>query len=647
MTKNSRGFKFPLPFDPFRLLLAALENLFWIALGALVLGLLGASLGWFRLGTSYKAPVPMLKESAPDNWQADPEGPYVPRPMIAEVLQLIAGSKDVLEMTAAQIDGVSADDLKDSVYFEDIAGQDIFQATAVSRNSAEEALSIAAVYADSITKVAIQRRRDEAVTKGELYAQHLEQKRAAIAGVSANLLQASSEGGVFDTTGQTASQLQNLDALRDKKQTAIDELEAAKGAITVYLEQSWVGPLRSEVRRLQRSRGANDPEVRARTRDLSEVESKLTALASEDGDYTVRSMADKVPSVVYRQLMTLRNELKVAKLKVDSSAGRITEAEAGLRSMPDKVLEVSDLQQQLKEQVAASVFIESRMKDAEFYSKTPPPPVQIMQPANLDDVTHRSAFFKAGVLGVAFTILGGLLVLGFVVVAEFFRRTVRTPLQAAIATSALPKLSYPQTRNGVSSNALRDFWLRSVGRFLPESRRFLFPVLGDVRGEETFWNDLFETLTDSTYRVVFMDFGRDQLSTAGSLPNYDYGKPSAVSRINPGSLSITQLSKIAAELPERHILLVRWDRDPDSALVELCQHIDRYYFITSGKDARATEVEYLGSIYRDLLGEADGVILAERRKPGRAKRIVSALEDWFIESRREDSAAATIEGDQL
>ncbi len=639
MKQKSSGFSFPLPFDPFRLLLAALENAIWVILAAALFGGLAAAFGWYQLGSTYKAPVILLKESAPDNWQDNPSGPYSPRPLGAEALKIVAYSDEVFGRAGAALTPpAGATEMRAKVFFEEVTGQDLFEARGFSKSSAEEALANGRAYADAIIAVVTERRREEAASAAALYGMHLEQKREAAAGVSKKLLEASSEGGVFDTEGQTSNRLTELTALRAKRQEAAGAVENARAAVSAYLGQSWIAPLRAELERLKRTAGPASAAVAAREAELADVEDALAALTAVDGGATVRAMAAKLPAVVYRELLRLREELKAEQVKLDAADALIAEAEEKLKELPDQVLTVSDLQANLKEKLASSIVIETRMKEAEFYAETPPLPVQLLQEPTIADVDHRSALSKSLLLGAAGTVLGALLALGAVLLFEPFRRTVRTPLQAAIATSAVPKLNYPRASRARGKAELRDFWLRSVGRFLPDERRFLFPVLGDAKGEEAFWEDLFGVLDGGHYQVVFMDFGDRPIkapsgAAASALPDYEAGRRQPVSAIDPSRFSAEQIGKICAELPERHILLVRWAREPDTALVELCGHIDRCYFITSGRDAKTAEVEYQSGIYRDLLGEAEGVVLAERRRPGRARRVVAALEEWFIESR--------------
>ncbi len=129
---------------------------------------------------------------------------------------------------------------------------------------------------------------------------------------------------------------------------------------------------------------------------------------------------------------------------------------------------------------------------------------------------------------IALTLLGLLAgagaVIGLSLLSELMGRQVRTPMQAAIAAGAYPKLVFPPSRKTTNEIALRNFWIRCVARFLPGERNMIFPVIGDLPDEARFWNALFESLEEAN-RIVFVDFSISALDL--DLPQYGGEEPAA------------------------------------------------------------------------------------------------------------------------
>ena len=275
------------------------------------------------------------------------------------------------------------------------------------------------------------------------------------------------------------------------------------------------------------------------------------------------------------------------------------------------------------------------MGETRFHAESAPGALKVFQNISPSDVGHRSRIFKAAVLGLAGFLLGGFVATGLTLVIEFFRRTVRTPVQAAIATGTPPVLRYDAV-TGQKGGGLRGFWLRNITRFSPAGRRFLFAVLGDIRAEERFWSDLFDCIGDGDPHVVFMDFSDKALHPrhlGEPIPAYRLDAPAPVSSLSSAGHSPESFRRMLAGMPDRHLLLVRWDASGSSWLTSFRDLFDRHYFLTSTGDALLEEVEAQALNYREVLGEADGTILIDRDEPRFCTRFLGSIEDWYLDMR--------------
>ena len=304
--------------------------------------------------------------------------------------------------------------------------------------------------------------------------------------------------------------------------------------------------------------------------------------------------------------------------------------------LPNKVIPLEKMKRNLEEMRQRYAQAQNRLKETTFFSENSPGIVQVFQRISPDDVDFRSRIFKGVVLGATGAAVGGGLAALLTLACEFFRRNLRTRFQAAIATGSVPVLCY--NSNGKdSSSELRSFWIRSIARHAPGKRRFLLATVGRVSAEGEFWNGLFEVIGAEDHRILFMDCGRTPIEAGFNgqpLAPYDPNSPAFVSSLSPASYSRAGFKQLLTTLPERHILLVRWDTSNSPTLIEFKELFDRYYFLSSLNDARLDVVENESQNYRDILGDAHGTVLIDRKKLRPGHRLMGVFEDWLIDFRK-------------
>ena len=263
--------------------------------------------------------------------------------------------------------------------------------------------------------------------------------------------------------------------------------------------------------------------------------------------------------------------------------------------------------------------------------------MELFSTPHVANVVEKSRWFKAALLGAAGLVLGSGIVLAFIFLGEVLNKKLRTPMQAAIASATLPKFMF-HSGKGANVN-LHDFAVTCILKFLPE-RRFLFPVVGDVDGESEFWTCLLESFGrgGSKQRVVFADVSHRPVAIE-ALPDYDpNATDQTMSRIDIAKLTGENFANFASSLPTSTILLVRWASDPDATLAALAPHIERYYLLASQVTSNSSELEELSRVYDQVLGDAEGLVLVQKDRPGFASQFVSAIERWFIQMQAQRSS---------
>ena len=628
--KENRGFNFALPFDPFRLLLALLEKSGLIIIAAIVCAVLGVAYAVVKLGDTYTASVTLASEG----WQTkspDEGSSYVAMPITDEAVVIAANAEDVFDIAAKKIDAsMPGGAVRSRVSLEQLPGEGLFKVHATTGESAELTHKVVTAYAEAILDYTALIRQDEARKEYKQLEKQLTEKQAAAKETRDEIEKFARKEGIMDPLGTGGGAGAELAVLKKQLSDAKLKYKSNNDLILSYIRQEVVAPLKQELATLLEGRSETHSMVRGKKQEIARIEGKLDAAMSEDS-VNIDEFESMLSAPKLLAVQRLKEERKVLENTIQNYTERLSDTESDLGGLQGSSLAMAEMRQVLNQRIVAAAVINGRMGDAEFFANNAPPSISIFHAPSLDEVHHKPLKTKAITLAILGLMGGAGAIAGLALVLELIGRKVRTPMQAAIAAGAYPKLVYPPSRKTSNDIALRNFWIRGVARFLPTERRVIVPVIGDIPNEEGFWTGLFDSIKDEKQRVVFVDFSADKLSLG--LPAYNSAEVVAASTIDPDQFVAADLIKMVENFPEGHVLMVRWDMSPTSMLVDLAPHMDRQYILTS-QETSLSYVEEESRNYRDVFGDADGLVLVNSKRPKRSQMIVNRLQDWYLESYR-------------
>jgi len=628
---ENKGFNFSLPFDPFRLLLAVLEKLGLVVIAALVCAALGIGYAVLKLGNTYSTSIVM----ASDGWHSkrgDESSAYVPLPITDEAIVIAADAEEVFEIAAKKLGpDVPGGAVRSLVGLEQLPGDGMFRISANTADGKEQALKVATAYSEALMDYTALLRQREARNGQKILEKKATEKQRSAKELASEIVKFSGDEGFLDPDSEAAGVYKRVEDL--KKQLS-DARTLYRTDLTLdFVRKSLVGPLKADLANLLAVREESDHLVLRKRDELEKMEA-LIAESSTGGNLNLKGLEMVLSPADRDEARRLQRQRKVLENTIEDYTTEIENAESTTGALSEKTLKVREMTNDLNQREKAASIANEQLKDAEFYANNAPPALSIFRAPTLNEVEHRSTMSKAITLGVLGLFGGAAAVIGLSLVLELVGRKVRTPMQAAIAAGAYPKLVYPPSRKTPNEMALRGFWIRGIARFLPGDRRMLFPVIGDVQNESAFWGGLFESLQEEDQRVVFVDFSNKPLDL--NLGSYDASQRMSVSTINPFQYSTEDLKNMVANFPEGHVLIIRWDMNPTSTLVDLAPHIDRHYLVTS-QEVELSRVEEESRSYREVFGDADGLVLVNSKRPKRSQMIVNRLQDWYLEGYRRKS----------
>ena len=516
--QGSKGFNYALPFDPFRLLLAILERFGLILLAGVLCAGLGIAVAVFKLGDSYSATLELVGES----WQSGRGGDanaYVPNPMTSEAVMIAAKAEGVYELAAKKI---SADlpgrALRPQVKLEQLPGEGMFAATAKTGDGRAPTLEMVTAYAGALMEYTAQLRRDEARVQYELLEKQLQNKIEVAKEIDQKIIDYAEREGVLDPLATSGPAVAELTQLKKSLSEAERDLRTNNDLVIGYIRREMVAPLTQQLSELLESRSEEHPLVLGKRQEIRTIERQLEA-SSASGTVDLKDFESLLPGNIYVAVQRLKEERKVLENKITSYKERLAQSESEVGGLPERSLTLTEMARIRDQAVASSVAIRGLMNDAEFFATEAPPALSVFHQPTPAEVHHKPMLLKASILGILGLIGGAGAVVGLSLFSELLGRQVRTPMQAAIAAGAYPKLVYPPSRKTPNEIALRNFWIRGVAKYLPAERRMLFPVIGELPDEAGFWSGLFDSLQAEDQRVVFADFSTSPLEL--DLPTYD------------------------------------------------------------------------------------------------------------------------------
>ena len=650
---TSNRFDFPIPFDPFRLVLAVMERWKLIALWSLAACGAGAAYALLILGDTYKAVVPLQKEVSYDNYDTDPSRPYTGSSLDDEALLVKAYSADVYELAAEKLEGkIPLGEIRGSISVEQTGGR-LFNVTGSTKRGVNEAYELTNAFAHALIEKTIDLRQNEARDEAEKLKNALEAKDEELKVATERVIKYSEENEIFDEHEQLSTVISNLSSYRQKREEQIAVRNAKEASMKDLVRQlkaprglrQAIEAKEKQLATLLADSTEENPIVKDVRASLQELNERLDeAVRGNNGNLDLSS--SNMDTVLMTTYYGFEDDLRGANSLIERYDAEIAKLTDQKETLPEKFLKIGQMKAEQQEMERRTTLMRERLKDVTLYAdKNAKPLVEIFQKTTPADVSKNSRFLKAIVFGGAGLLLGLGSSIGLSLFFEFFRRNVRTPFQAAIATKSAPILSYDAI-TGKNGGTLRNFWIRSVAKFAPDERRFMFAALGDVEAEADFWRDLFGIVESGDNRVLFMDFSERPLSlTYGGAPLVPYNPnfPAAVSSLNPHAYDAEAFHRLLENFPPGFVLLVRWSHSNSSSLVKMRGLIDRYYFLTSTKDAKLSEVEKNARNYMEILGDSAGTILVDRDKPSFSARFLGEIESWFIETRKRGAKTVTPE----
>ncbi len=188
----------------------------------------------------------------------------------------------------------------------------------------------------------------------------------------------------------------------------------------------------------------------------------------------------------------------------------LSEKRAQLDRLPAVANEFKKLRRTLNTLVESQNAFQSQMDVASYYAgQYTPGYLYSFQDAVLGLGDLSTGKYKMLATAVLVSAIGLALAFLFGLFWEYRRPEMRTMLQGAITTRAMPKFWLTQSDDVEDEANIREFWLTALSKGEGEGRRILFPIVANLKSEFIFWKSLLQSIKRDNALVLFIDVAQE------------------------------------------------------------------------------------------------------------------------------------------
>ena len=660
---SGREFRFPIPLDPLRLLLGIRSQWWAFILFPGILFFLGFFAGKNLAEDRFSISLQLLKSRVPSGIQTVTEGEaYKPRELSDDTLLATTYATEVLQRAGRRLDPpLTANEVKSNVEIEKQRRTDFFYLTAHSRASPQDALNLVQAWAREIMSFTQDLQKREALAMVSFLNSQISELNRQVDQINRQILAFAEEEQFFDDQLQVASSLEAVENLRSQLEMARIDLQAKQVQVARYRSEirsqsPLVDELKAKREELTFLRGRytdENPLVKEKLYEIEYLERELQATREEGSEDLEAFTGSELGNQLYLEILALESEMTQRAQQVEQLERLVQEREAELVNLPKKQMRLVELKGRRDQLLEAIALMTGRLKEAEFYVNNAPGYWSVFQEPSLNDVVESSRSSKTTLLAAAGLFGGFFLAFVFATGWEIFQPGLRSPLQAGIAFSTIPRLLFqigesrersllPHARFGKdrekhNRDEIMEFWLTEVRASEPPYSRILFAVADTPEDEEAFWDAFFTTIGNRHKPIVFVDFdgsGKiDRPWTSGGvpLPEYERGAEAPVSllRVQPEDWDKPDLLK---GMENHSIVFARFEGIPDPAQFPILKSFHHYFFITHLGFGQHASCAYTANLFRRILGPAQGLLILDRPWKRFFPRLVAWAESKYFKT---------------
>ncbi len=525
---DAHRFRFPLPFDPMRLLAGILHRWPWILVCSIIFGILGALAGKAITRQTFSLSISLIKLRVPQTVKTSEVGQaFRPADLNdATLLATLLASEPIDKAFTLAANGVSTDQAASRVEASQQENTDIFYITYHSPISAEDAVRVSGIWADEIRDYT--RRLQQSEARGVLSIlnkevasldQRIEEMNNEILGFAKARNYIGGESQVAAVLGKLTQIELGLEDARSREISLREELGELTRKIRSHSPLNLrLREARDALAELRSTYTDENPLVQIKLESIAYLEEQI-ALLDKEAETSLESFTGSpLGNQLYLDMIAVRSRLSQATTQISRLQKQQETETERLAEFPAIMTRYEALRSKRDSFNAELTLMSNRLKEAEIFASGSPGYWQIFQAPDPRNVIASSLIQKPLLLGVAGAFAGS----AFAVLLCLLRtqRSVRrSALECCAATGASLSAVLP-SQNQLSSE-FSSLWITQLS---PQTTHRQSPVLLwtaglDAADERLFWEHLSAAIMQDTGAPMdVFDLGHDDLWASSALP---------------------------------------------------------------------------------------------------------------------------------
>lgn len=518
----SPRFRFPLPFDPVRMLAGVLSRWPWLVLGTLVCATLGTLGGRLITHPSYTLPVSLIKRRMPHTVQVSEVGQaYRPVDLNdATLLATLLASEPLDETLKRSKNGLDPNKIRDLVEAKQREGTDIFYITYHSPLSAADAVAFTAIWAEEINSYTQRLQQTEAREVLVILQKEVAGLEGKMAANDLEILNFSKQRDYLGGEAQVAAALAKLSQIELQLETSRTKATSTEAQLKNFTNQiQRQSPIelqlktaREELANLRATYTDANPLVQAKLQSMEYLTEQIGKLGAKDPSELDAYTGTPLGNSLYLSILALRNEQLEATSQIQSLEKLYQTTSSRLAEFPEIVSAYESLSKKGHALADGLTLMSNRLKEAEIFASGAPGYWQVFQAPDPRLIIPSSRVKRPALMGVAGAILGAG---GSVLLTLLF--TQRTPRRSVLeccgVTGAPLMAQISGSADAASQSTIQQFWITHLAarRNSPAPQLWWTPAL-DSADERRLWTQLATAAWDDSGKPLrILDLTPDAL----------------------------------------------------------------------------------------------------------------------------------------
>ncbi len=619
ITPQAARFRFPLPFDPIRLLAGILTRWPLILLGGCAFAVLGFFVGKAITRQTFSLSVSLIKLRVPQTVQTSEVGQAF-RPADLNDSTLLATllatePRDNAFKIAAN--GIGPNQSSSRVEASQLENTDIFYITYHSPISADDAVRFTGIWSEEIREYTKRLQQSEARGVLSILSKEVVALEKRIEEINYEILAFAKVRNYIGGESQVAAVLGkitqidlNLEDARSREKSLRAEVADLKEKIRNHSPLNLrLRQARDELADLRATYTDENPLVQSKLESIAYLEEQI-ALLDNDKNMNLESFTGSpLGNQLYLDMIAANSRLTEAVNQIANLQQQQESEKERLAEFPAIMTKYDELRSKRDAFTAELSLLSNRLKEAEIFASGSPGYFQVFQEPDLRNVSPSSLLQKPILLSAAGAVAGSLLAI-LVGLLLTQRSTTRSALECCAAAHAPLTVILPTESN--LAHSYSNFWITSLSSLISHHQGpILFWTAGlDPQTEKVFWKELAAAAKkDTSMDLHVVDFSPDQLWQE---------------EIPPKDLAWS------TDLPEkRQSLILRCNAIPDAAGRDLLRSNHYWFTIVKAEKSSLDSLSTSRPLTRACFQVCSGCIVLKAPVVGKIRLLADHLSSFL------------------